>query len=206
MVDVISFPHEDYPPDHAAADKVLKCIGGQSFQLVPRTFKGRAADCYNNCLVYTSNHGGSVVQGWSIEWLPDLYITAIHHAVVKTASGDLIDVTEPQFHGTPCTTFVIDLSIKQDLAKPIPVMDKYVMLSDDKDLSSAVRYYLENLSSIKRMTMVLYDDPRYRHIPGSGFEGPPFHEEYPDIARDMKESHRKTHRYRRRVLRRYLQG
>ncbi len=51
--------------------------------------------CYVNVVAFCQQYGGETQFGWIIWELPDVYITAEHHAVVVANDGTLLDITPP---------------------------------------------------------------------------------------------------------------
>lgn len=69
--------------------------------------------CFQNVRNAVEAEGGQIIYGWSIwEW-PNIYIEAEHHAVWKTKSGAVVDIT-PATDGDQYRLFVEDLDAVYD--------------------------------------------------------------------------------------------
>lgn len=64
-------------------------------------------DCFNNVDRMVKRDGGSCCYGWNIAEIPNVMIEAEFHAVWRSPSGDLIDVS-PQLHGSDQILFLPD--------------------------------------------------------------------------------------------------
>lgn len=66
--------------------------------------------CYWNVSAMVESHGGGMVLGWIIHWLPDVYVEAMHHAIWQSADGSLLDITEAYAtdQSSPVSVFVPD--------------------------------------------------------------------------------------------------
>ncbi|MFX2484988.1 hypothetical protein V6294_22645 [Serratia marcescens] len=121
-------------------------------------------NCYWNAWAQAQEKGGKVVYGWLFNEWPQLYITAMHHAVWQSESGELFDVSE-KYDTDPIrtrSTFLPDDTVKIDLqrlpmvtsriiarAKLHPVLDHVV-----RQLSMA--YQMRN-SFEQRSADIIYD-------------------------------------------------
>ena len=66
-----------------------------------------ATHCYDNVKHYIENHGGEAVYGWIIWKDTDFPLSAEHHAVWKSPSGKLYDIT-PRVDGEEKIVFLAD--------------------------------------------------------------------------------------------------
>ncbi|WP_455871896.1 hypothetical protein [Serratia proteamaculans] len=74
-------------------------------------------NCYWNVLSVIEKQGGSIVYGWLITLWPRSHVAAMHHAIWKSPSGELFDVTckLPDDPVVNLTTFLPDDSHDVDL-------------------------------------------------------------------------------------------
>ena len=81
--------------------------------------------CYINCHSLVESRGGEIQYGWMIWELPDIYLTAEHHAIVRTSEGRLLDPT-PQATGEKLILF-----LPSELAwNGTPIINRYCPLRD----------------------------------------------------------------------------
>jgi hypothetical protein len=73
----------------------------------------KATHCYDNVRHYVKNHGGEAVYGWIIWKGTDYPLEAEHHAVWKSPSGKIFDIT-PRVDGENIILFLIDNSRPYD--------------------------------------------------------------------------------------------
>lgn len=69
----------------------------------------RVAYCFDNSAAQAAAKGGEAVYGWAIWHWPGRWFEAEHHAVWRTPTGELIDVT-PQAGNPPRVLFLPDPS------------------------------------------------------------------------------------------------
>jgi hypothetical protein len=75
----------------------------------------RVAYCFDNSVAHAAAHGGEAVYGWAVWRWPGRWFEAEHHAVWRSPSGDLVDVT-PQAGDPPRILFLPDPSAPYDPA------------------------------------------------------------------------------------------
>ncbi|WP_267396401.1 MULTISPECIES: hypothetical protein [unclassified Sphingomonas] len=63
--------------------------------------------CFPNVDAAVERHGGERLIGWMLWEMPGAFIEAIHHAVWKKPSGEIVDIT-PKIDGELRIVFVID--------------------------------------------------------------------------------------------------
>lgn len=160
MIDI--WPDEVTPPiDHPVVKTILDKLGlPGSPVLVKRASKSKpVGNCYWNVEEVIERKGGSMVLGWAIMWWPDLYVTAMHHAVWRTAAGTLIDVTAPQppDRAERTTLFFIDATAQIDLEHS-PTIDNFrVHLSENDALTEYDRLYIEKNALIREALAIQWD-------------------------------------------------
>lgn len=84
--------------------------------------------CYWNCVEYVEKFGGEVVHGWQGMCWPEVFIMLHHHAVVRTETGDLLDVTVPSGPNPGYTLFLEDNSIVPERDYPPTVPNRFCAL------------------------------------------------------------------------------
>ncbi|WP_446719506.1 SEC-C domain-containing protein [Inquilinus sp. OTU3971] len=107
-----------YPlPINQLEDGMFESRFSGKLQKIARPGGYSSGSCYWNVEKHVNQHGGSKVNGWLLNWWPRLYTEAMHHAVWKSPSGELIDVTNDPYgsneHGH--STFSEDESIPINL-------------------------------------------------------------------------------------------
>lgn len=68
----------------------------------------REKDCYENVKSHFKKLGGEIIWGWSLWIWPNVFIEAFHHAVWKSPTGILIDITPDSTSTFDSHLFVID--------------------------------------------------------------------------------------------------
>jgi len=94
----------------------------------PEYPKGR---CYWNADSYVSSNGGDVLHGWMILLWPKVYAMAMHHAVVRTADGELLDITNTPFESGGSTTFLADEALCPPRDYPSYIENRFWLIRDD---------------------------------------------------------------------------
>ncbi|ANJ99046.1 hypothetical protein [Serratia plymuthica] len=115
--------------------------------------------CYWNAHDYVKNHGGEVVYGWIFNVWPDLYIDAMHHAVVRDVDGNLIDITPP-LPGYDCpekSVFLEDGSIDIDLQRQPNIPNKTHLFSSNTALKNMISTYEKMIALENKLTQIMYD-------------------------------------------------
>ncbi len=128
-------PLDDFPVDHHRADEVLKFLNAQSFFEVIRKPTFPAGRCYWNVEDCISKHGGKSIYGWMIEWVPELNVEAMHHAIYQTPNGELIDVSATSGpRSGNYTTFIPSNELAINLSEPPRIPRRNYPLVNDPDL------------------------------------------------------------------------
>lgn len=114
--------------------------------------------CYWNAHDYTQKHGGEVVYGWLLSVWPGRYIDAMHHAVVRSSDGKLMDVT-PQMSGydhPDRSVFLEDNSIKIDLHKKPNIHNRNYLLENCPITREMLHISDEIVSLNQQLTHITY--------------------------------------------------
>src|SRR5262249_4988619 len=148
-----SLPIRDFPPDHPAATEVLKMLHCDSIARVKREGEGKRGFCYWNVQRECDRAGGTLELGWMITWLPGIYIEAMHHGVWRKAKGELVDPTLPadSAGANGHTTFVRDDRIRVDLAFPVLIENRHLLLVDDPIVQEWLREYRRKNSAAQSL-------------------------------------------------------
>lgn len=132
---------------HPVVMQVSTAIGADMAPVsVKRAEKRRPlGNCYWNAARAAEESGGTTALGWMINWWPNLYGVAIHHAVWKMPNGRLIDVTEPQpfDRNASQTIFVPDSRFKVPL-DILPCIDSiHIPLIQSNELEGYFNSYTQ---------------------------------------------------------------
>lgn len=101
----------------------------------------RENDCFNNVDKYIQHHFGEKICGWAIWQKANIMIEAEAHAIIKTESGQLIDIT-PHDYSEKSILFLPDTSIEYTgVAIPnhrialtdSPLVAEYIQLFNERD-------------------------------------------------------------------------
>jgi len=143
----VILPTFDYPPQHPSFAKVMELLGKDRCHMVPRVPRYPGGTCYSATSHFASQNGGGPVYGWMIEWVPNVYIRMMHHAVWRAPDGRLFDITHAQNRPSPpssLTTFVVDEREKPDVNNVARIDNRHLMLVTDPDVDGALESYLKN--------------------------------------------------------------
>lgn len=205
MTKHVDLPMEDFPVDHPRADDVRKLLGGGEMMSIARTSEYEAGSCYWMSERAAHAIGGHMVLGWRIDWLPDFYVIAEHHAVVQKG-GNIFDVSAPATPRSSVTsTFVPDNSFIPDMSWPVHHESKFLHLTMDLDVKKAIRAYRENNAAMKKKIAHLIQFQGTRFTPGVGLQVPPHARAYVDqgVERQLSKSYRHLHEARANILKKY---
>ncbi|MBP2296590.1 SEC-C metal-binding domain-containing protein [Azospirillum rugosum] len=101
------------------------------------------SECFPNVAAKVERDGGEIAYGWSIwEW-PGVFIEAEHHAVWRSPTGDLIDVT-PRPEREKKVLFVPDPETVYDWESNRRIDNRRLAIADDPYL----REFLENAAEM----------------------------------------------------------
>lgn len=115
--------------------------------------------CYWNVDTMIRKHGGSMVLGWEVSIWRKSHISAMHHAIWKSPTGELLDVTDtyPTTQIRTHSTFVADDSIKIDLERAPHVPGRIMPVTKN----SRTLAYVETLKILheldKKIADILFD-------------------------------------------------
>lgn len=89
-------------------------------------------NCYWNAWAQVQEHGGKIVYGWLFTEWPNVFITAMHHAVWQNKHGEIFDVSAKYDSDVikDRTTFLPDDSIQIDLQK-LPNICSHIVAMDN---------------------------------------------------------------------------
>lgn len=107
-------------------------------------------NCYWNAWAEAKEKGGKVVYGWLFHEWPKLYITAMHHAVWQSESGELFDVSD-KYDTDPIrthSTFLPDDTVKIDLQR-LPMITSHIIAR--AKLPPAMDHVVKQLSMAYQM-------------------------------------------------------
>ena len=107
----------------------------------PRPF----ANCYWNALAYSESSGGEVMFGWMLTEWPGVLITAEHHAIVRNAAGEYLDVTSryQTYPNSEPTIFSFDQNFEIDYDSAPNVKCVNIPLSNDSRVGKRISVYEE---------------------------------------------------------------
>lgn len=208
MVEFVPLPLTDFPMAHPAAPRMLERLGLEQALDISRTPFGPPGLCYFNALDYARSFGGSLVQGWLIEWFPGVFVKATHHGVCRLPDGKLVDVTgaDGRAEEGGLSTFAPDPRLRCRLDWPTLIEDRVVVLVDDPDVTAALAAQSRNVGWLRRFYAEVRRLPGYAWNPRHGLVGPPL----PPLSRDydalLAESHHECQRLRLILAERYGSG
>lgn len=212
MVETIFLPTDDLSTEHPQASEVLKALNVPAVRAVKRSPRYPAGLCYWNVEDCVMRYGGSRVDGWMLEWIPNVYIQAMHHAVWLKPDGQHFDVTTPQRprpDDRMATTFAEDCRHLIDLHFPVVISNHFVDLVHDPDVREAHKAYLENQEHLRNFWSMIKASGRYYWSPQGGLKEPPQYDRlHPDILKNnsykLRKSFSRLHRQNRRIINRYF--
>ncbi|EMM0480217.1 hypothetical protein R8O55_002109 [Klebsiella michiganensis] len=183
MLQPVILPLVDLPPDSPHIPGILNELSCKSVVSIPRTPQGPAGICYWNVESMVKSHGGKLIIGWLIQWVPGLYVQAMHHGVWESPDGKMWDLTADQTeaavgdikNGT--STFVPDNSISIDLQWPVMIVNKHHVITNDPDVIESLYFYRLNCQASASLFQYLKIKGGYKWQPISGMSGPEPNEE-----------------------------
>lgn len=107
--------------------------------------KSLVNECFQNVDTFVKEHGGQRVLGWSIWQRANVLIEAEAHAVWKSPSGNMVDIT-PHTNGEASILFLADPKMKYDgncipnIRKALtlsPLVAEFINLYDERDRIAA---------------------------------------------------------------------
>ncbi|SXD25351.1 hypothetical protein [Klebsiella quasipneumoniae] len=180
---IVHLPIVDLPADSPHIAGILKELSCSSVLSVPRTPRGPAGACYWNVDSEVKSSGGKIVLGWLIQWLPGLYVQAMHHAVWETPDGELVDITLDQTDAyknevkSGTSTFVPDDRISIDLNWPVLIVNKLHIIMRDHDVVESLHFYSLNCQAAASLFQYLKLKGGSSWTPLGGLKMPPPDEE-----------------------------
>lgn len=118
---------------------------------------GPAGLCYWNCDAYVAEHGGRVAHGWQVLVWPGLYVLLLHHAVVETTGGELVDVTAcPAPHGA-ASIFIRDEQHVPPRDYPIYIPNHYLPIGDSACAKAMATASAAQLDVLRRLSQIARD-------------------------------------------------
>lgn len=126
--------------------------------------------CYWNCDRYVAQRNGKVVYGWQVQGVRGLFFRLMHHAVVRTSSGQLIDPTE--FNGATKgeTTIILDDSLRPPRDYPAFYPNKYFELPNGREALERCRDAEEHQLRLYREAMAGARELGIPWVPGEGLD------------------------------------
>lgn len=180
---IVHLPIVDLPADSPHMAAILKVLSRASVLSIPRIPKGPAGACYWNVDSEVKENGGRLILGWLIQWLPGLYVEAMHHGVWETPDGDLIDITLDQTDAykkeikSGTSTFVPDDRIPIDLNWPALIVNKHHIIMRDHDVVESLHFYSLNCQAAASLFQYLKLKGGSSWTPFGGLKMPPPDEE-----------------------------
>lgn len=147
MNETRTLPFDDFPINHILISRMKTLLSSNSVHSVKRIPIGRPAMCYWNAEDNAIHHGGKVVMGWMIEWVPGLFIQAMDHAVFQAKNGGMADVTpvqSPRENDTGFTTFIVNKRRKFPHSFELTPPNIFLPLTDDPLVAEYISLYHEN--------------------------------------------------------------
>lgn len=121
---------ETFPLSHPRRQLVERSLGVGPFVRISSAPSAPMGYCYWNVQKQVERFGGEAIYGWLILQWPKLYVEALHHAIWKSPSGDLIDITDKYpTDGRPFSVFAADDSADISLDAPVFVPTRHFKLS-----------------------------------------------------------------------------
>jgi hypothetical protein len=116
-------------------------------KVTPRDF-ALPRECFYNVRTAIESFGGQFAYGWTIWLWPNVLIEAEHHAVWKTPSGRLIDVT-PKAEGERKIVFLQDDSATYDFEIDVQRDSVRKPLVEDPDVAQWLKLAADSFSIMK---------------------------------------------------------
>lgn len=138
-----------------------KFFRGREILSVPIIEKMKTAQCYANVVDYVSMHGGTSQMGWLLTAFPGKFAEATHHAVWRSPTGELYDVTDAAFSGmtNSTTTFILDLETPSPEDYWHPNIPSWFLFIDNdattKSYVRATRLKMQTLGLLMREARLL---------------------------------------------------
>lgn len=203
----VNLPLEDFPPDHPNMGDVLRMLDCETVVLAQRDPEANITGlCYWLATANAAQFGGKMIIGWMIQWVPGVYISAMHHAIVRRGD-ELFDPSAPEVPSSGhVTTFVPDERFQPDLNWPVEHETRHYALLDDPDVRVAHEAYRENNKLMRRHHSIMKRIPGVSWSPSKGWIVPPGfrRENYVKDEDRVRASFGRLHQARRRILNRYF--
>ena len=111
---------------------------------------GRNGMCYWNCDDYVAQFGGNILYGWQPSGWPPVIIELLHHAVVETQDGELVDPTPIDELALVTTLFYPDATVVPPRDYPIFIPNKFYSFDGGHEARENMARAHENQMDIKR--------------------------------------------------------
>lgn len=129
---------------------------------------GPEAQCYWNCDRYIAANGGEIVYGWQVSAWPGVFIELMHHAVVRTDEGELIDPSATSLPHEGRSAFLIDNSLIPPRDYPIFIYNKFAGIGGNGPAAATIRRAHERQMDINRRIAELSKACGLAFVPGVG--------------------------------------
>ena len=159
MNDAFTLPIDDFPIDHPRANEILTFLNGKNLIRILRKSSLPPGTCYWNVSKYVSNFGGKIILGWMIDWIPQLNVEAMHHAVYQSPEGELIDITSPFGSRVGSyTTFIPSDELEINLSELTRIPRRNLHLVEDPELIRHLYLYEKNFAAHTSFLRALLKD------------------------------------------------
>jgi hypothetical protein len=128
---------------------------------------GPSGLCYWNCDAYIAQHGGTIVYGWQIHGIRSLFFKLMHHAVVATENGSLLDPTELASQ-TGDIAFIPDNSVVPSRDYPPYIPNKFFSGPKGKRACETYERASNAQFDIQRRLVALAKSQGVPFVPGLG--------------------------------------
>ena len=155
----------------------------QSVTVVPF---GPSGLCYWNCDRYVEKYGGRTVYGWQLLGIPKLFLVMVHHAVVETVTGQLIDPTT--LNGAPQGKIgvILDNSLIPSRDYPAYFPNRYLAYKGGAKALHRFREADEYELQVRRKIVQLGKNLGLKWHSGEGLKGVPLTNEYRKLDNELK--------------------
>ncbi|TFW14343.1 hypothetical protein EGY25_03865 [Brevundimonas intermedia] len=147
-------PIYDFTKDHPEWPRILAILGNGSALTMERRPIYPYGACYWLSDEFARQIEGEMVPGWRVQWMPGLYIEAVHHGVVRKGNQwldphDLHPDSEASGR-EGISLFVEDRSIPVDLKWPVLIPHRHLALRNDDDVTNYILQYNRNAQADRR--------------------------------------------------------
>ncbi|BAO32618.1 TPA: hypothetical protein ACGD8A_001182 [Serratia marcescens] len=153
-------PLYDYPLNHPSKASVLELLERNEMLQIDREPIATEGRCYWNVIDHVAIHGGKLIQGWMVEWSPEVLISIMHHGVWQKEDGSLLDITKATLtQSANKTTFVPS----GDIVNPNGITfipRRYLALKDDYLLNKFIKLYQINFNAMRNFKLEMLHEKR----------------------------------------------